>query len=63
MIAKYVAWREKDRDFNAAAIRDALVDHEMLDARLQQLAIDDATRARIASRIGDDFATARTSRA
>jgi hypothetical protein len=54
-ISKYVAGREKDARFLAAAVAHGLVRREVLLARLDETGIDDQTRARIAQAIEADF--------
>jgi hypothetical protein len=55
IISKYVAGREKDRDYVRAAIRHRLVDRGSLLERLARTPIDEAHRGRIASQIAVDF--------
>lgn len=54
VISKYVAGREKDREFVRSAIRHRLVDRDTLLQRLPTVAIEQAQRARIASQIAAD---------
>lgn len=57
-ISKYVAGREKDRRFNRAAARHGLLDRSRLLQRLQATSLEEARRARIASFIAEDCASA-----
>jgi hypothetical protein len=54
VLSKYVANREKDREFAAAAIRHGLVDLDELRRRVDGLPIDEAMRSRIRERIDVD---------
>jgi hypothetical protein len=54
VISKYVAGREKDRDYVRAALRHRLVDRGALLERLARTPIDEAQRSRIASQIAVD---------
>jgi hypothetical protein len=56
VIAKYVAGREKDRRFNRAAARHALVSQSTLVERLDGTPVEPVARERIRSLIGLDFA-------
>jgi hypothetical protein len=54
IISKYVAGREKDRDYVRAAFRHRLVDPETLRERLARAPIDEAQRGRIAAQLTAD---------
>lgn len=54
MISKYVAGREKDRDYVRSAARHHLVERDVLLERLARTPIDDASRERIAAKIQAD---------
>jgi hypothetical protein len=54
VVSKYVAGREKDRDYVRAALRHRLVDQGTLLERLARTPIDAAHRDRIASQIAAD---------
>jgi hypothetical protein len=54
VVAKYVAGREKDRDYVRAALRHRLVARDTLLERLAGTPIDEAQRARIAAQIAAD---------
>ena len=54
LLSKYVAAREKDRRFCAAAIAAGLARVDTLVERLPKLPVDDATRARIEGAIRSD---------
>lgn len=54
VLSKYVAGREKDREFNAAAARHGLVERAVLLERLAVLPVDDTTRERIRAHIALD---------
>ncbi len=54
VISKYVAGREKDRDYVRAALRHRLVDRDTLLKRLAQTAIPEPQRSRITSQIASD---------
>jgi len=56
VISKYVAEREKDLEFNRAAIVHGLVEEENLRHRLESTSIDESRRQRIAAFISRDFA-------
>ncbi len=56
ILAKYVAGREKDRDYVRGAARHGLVRQEMLMARLDGLSITDDHKARLRELIRQDFA-------
>ncbi|GAC1352700.1 MAG: hypothetical protein NVSMB1_18170 [Polyangiales bacterium] len=58
LISKYVAGREKDGRFVAAAIAHGLVDRKTLETRLAATAIDAEKRAHIALHIAHHFAIA-----
>jgi hypothetical protein len=60
VVSKYAAGREKDRDYVRAAIRHRLVTPQTLRERLRRMAIDAATRERIARQIEADSALAST---
>ena len=51
VISKWVAGREKDRDYVRAALRHRLVDRDTLLERLARTPIDETHRSRIASQI------------
>jgi hypothetical protein len=55
VLAKYVAGREKDRDFIAAVIKHGLIARDVLEQRLGGLPVDDQSHERIAQRIAADF--------
>ena len=55
VISKYVAGREKDREYVRAVVRHRLVDRETLLERLSSTPIEDAIRSRIAALIEADF--------
>lgn len=55
VISKYVANRPNDRRYCRAAAQAGLVSQAVLRERLQQTALDDVMRGRIASLIGLDF--------
>lgn len=57
VLSKYVAGREKDRRFNAAAVGHGLVQRQTLDQRLVGMAIAPEVRALVEARIAADFAT------
>lgn len=54
VLSKYVANRDKDREFAVAAIRHGLIDPDELRRRVGDLPVDDAVRARIRERIDAD---------
>lgn len=56
VLAKYVADREKDRDYIHVAIAHGFLDRHELERRAQTLAIDDVRREQILAAIGRDFA-------
>lgn len=56
VISKYVAGREKDRDYVRAALRHRLVDPSVLRQRLRATPVDGATRDRITGQIEADSA-------
>jgi hypothetical protein len=56
LISKYVANREKDHRFICAAIEAGYAREEVLLARLKETSIDEASAARIRTRIEHDFA-------
>lgn len=51
VVSKLVAGREKDLEFAAAALRHGLVDAGTLRARIEQLAVDEPTRAVVRARV------------
>lgn len=53
-ISKYVAGREKDREYVRAVLRHRLVDRATLLARLAETALDEALRIRITRQIAAD---------
>ena len=55
-IAKFVAGREKDLDFNAALVRHGMVDRNVLEQRLAATQIGSEIRALVHSRIARCFA-------
>jgi len=55
VLSKYVANREKDQEFIAAAIAHGMVDHAELARRLPAMPIDPDARAQIAAAIDADF--------
>jgi hypothetical protein len=56
LISKYVAGREKDRDYVRAAVRYRLADRSTLLERLARTPIDEEQRGRISRQIEGDFA-------
>jgi hypothetical protein len=56
VVSKYVAGREKDRDYVRAAIRHQLVRPDTLRERLARTRLDDAQRTRIGAEIAADAA-------
>ena len=58
LISKYVAGREKDREFCAEAVRHHLVDETRLLARLAATTLPEARRADVAACLRADFARA-----
>ena len=56
LISKYVAGREKDRDYTRAAVRHRLADHATLLERLARTPVDEGQRGRISRQIEADFA-------
>jgi hypothetical protein len=54
-IAKYVAGREKDRDFNRGLVLRGLLDRERLLGLVQSTAVDETVRARVRADIANDF--------
>ena len=54
-IAKYVAGREKDRDFTKALARHAMVRRELLEQRLAATSLEPQLRSLVSSRIQADF--------
>ncbi len=57
VISKYVASREKDRDYVRAALRHRLVDPSVLLDRLAETPVDAPTRERLARQVQADSAT------
>lgn len=55
LVSKYVAGREKDREYVRAAARHGLADRETLRERLERTPVDAATRQRLAAQIEADF--------
>jgi hypothetical protein len=55
LISKYVAGREKDRDYARAAARHRLVDGQTLLERLARTPLDETQRSRITAQIQADF--------
>jgi hypothetical protein len=58
-LSKYVANREKDAVFLAAAVRHRMINRAVLMSRVDGLPVDEATRQRIREQIGRDFAASR----
>jgi hypothetical protein len=56
VISKYVAGREKDRDYVRAAVRHRLVDRDTLLQRLARTPVDETQRGRVAAQITADDA-------
>jgi hypothetical protein len=56
LVSKYVAGREKDRDFCRAVVRAGFADRKVLSARLHGAAIDSAKRSRLIDLVDADFA-------
>ncbi len=56
VVSKYVAGREKDRDYVRAAIRHGLVEPRVLLERLASTAVEPPTRERIARQVEADSA-------
>ena len=56
VVAKYVAGREKDRDYVRAAARHRLVDQATLLERLDRTPIDEARQRDLRQQVGADFA-------
>jgi hypothetical protein len=56
IVSKYVAGREKDREYVRAAIRHRLVERDTLLDRLARTPVDDPQRARITAQVQADFA-------
>ena len=54
-IAKYIARREKDREFNRALARRGLLDRQRLQELLEATAVDETVRARVRVDIAHDF--------
>ncbi|HEY2013684.1 MAG TPA: DUF6036 family nucleotidyltransferase [Bryobacteraceae bacterium] len=54
-IAKYVAGREKDREFTRALARRAMVRREVLEERLSATVLDPQIRSIVSQRIQSDF--------
>jgi hypothetical protein len=61
-IAKYVAGREKDRDFTRALVRHSMVRRDVLEQRLVCTALDPQIRSIASQRIQADFGYGHTSR-
>ena len=57
LISKYVAGREKDHRFSAAAARHGLADRATLLQRLEVTRLDRGRRDAVAARIAQDFAS------
>lgn len=55
LVSKYVAGRERDREYVRAAARHRLADRETLRERLERTPVDAATRKRLAAQIEADF--------
>jgi hypothetical protein len=58
LVSKYVAGREKDREYVRAAVRHGLVDRETLLERVGETPIEPERRRHIAEQIATDFQTA-----
>jgi hypothetical protein len=56
VVSKYVAGREKDREFCRAVVRAGFVDRLVLAGRLAGTALDDEWRKRIGALVDADFA-------
>jgi hypothetical protein len=56
VISKYVAGREKDREFCGAVVRAGFVDREILSSRLARTEIDAERRKHIEALLAADFA-------
>ncbi|MET0232593.1 MAG: DUF6036 family nucleotidyltransferase [Rhodanobacteraceae bacterium] len=56
VISKYVAGREKDREFCRAIVRASFVDRSTLASRLDGISLGSAQRQQIEARINADFA-------
>jgi hypothetical protein len=54
-IAKYVAGRDKDREFNRGLVRRGFLNREQLLDLLEQTPVSEAVRARIRADIASDF--------
>jgi Nucleotidyltransferase of unknown function (DUF6036) len=61
VLSKYVASREKDREFNRAAIRHGLVQRDLLLDRLGSMDVDPDLRRVLRERIESDFTRPRNS--
>ncbi len=59
VVAKYVAGRDKDRDYVRAAARHRLVERATLLERLERTPVDAEQRQRLRARVEGDFAQAR----
>jgi hypothetical protein len=57
LISKYVAGREKDRDYVRSAVRHRLADRQTLLERLALAPVDEVLRGRITAQIQADFAS------
>jgi len=55
LVSKYVAGREKDREYARAAVRHRLVEREVLLERLAHAPVDQAQAARVRDQIEADF--------
>jgi hypothetical protein len=55
IVSKYVAGREKDREYVRAAIRHRLVERDTLLDRLARTPVDGAQRSRITAQMAADF--------
>lgn len=58
LVSKYVAGRQKDREYVRAAVRHRLVERELLLERLAQTSVVEALRTRLRQQIEADFASA-----
>ena len=58
LVSKYVAGREKDRDYARAAARHGLVERPLLLERLEATPVDEASKTRIRAQVEADFASA-----
>jgi hypothetical protein len=54
-VAKYIAGREKDLDFNSALVRHGMVRRDVLEQRLRATALDETRRKLVEQRIHRDL--------